>query len=54
MKINASFTFSVRREREQQTGEGAPDVDRNGCAILERRASYNTHSVGFQPNEVQA
>ena len=32
----------------------APYVDITGCADLERRQSYDTTGIGFQPSEVQA
>lgn len=58
MKIRLALTLTIRRDPPSGVGGGstttAPDVDITGCADLERRRSYDTTGIGFQPSEVQA
>ncbi len=56
MKIRLALTLTNRRDPPptQDTESTAPDVDEKGCADLERRRSYDTTGIGFQPSEVQA
>ena len=58
MKIRLALTLTIRRDppsaQDSESTATAPDVDITGCADLERRRSYDTTGIGFQPSEVQA
>lgn len=58
MKIRLALTLTISKDPPPTPDGGstatAPDVDITGCADLERRRSYDTTGIGFQPSEVQA
>lgn len=58
MKIRLSLALTISKDPPPTPDGGStssePIVDVTRCADLERRRSYDTTGIGFQPSEVQA
>ena len=58
MKIRLSLALTISKDPPPTPDGGSTSsehiVDITGCADLERRKTYDTTGIGFQPSEVQA